>query len=153
VTTTYSPWAAHKTLGQSARPSAPAHHRVTTPTPKSASAGTRVDLAVVALAAGIVAAAVSFAVLTLGVRGARHSPPCISARAIESYLAEGRRNQRWQCLGHHFAFAQRDDIFDSYRENPCVGKLCSTSAHFSQETFSIRPRTTSSGSLARQSAP
>jgi len=66
MTTTYSPWPAHKTLGQSARPSAPAHHRVTTPTPKSASAGTRVDLAVVALAAGIVAAAVSFAVLILG---------------------------------------------------------------------------------------
>ena len=66
MTTTYSPWAPHKTLGQSARPSAPSHHRVTTPTPESASAGTRVDLAVVALAAGIVAAAVSFAVLTLG---------------------------------------------------------------------------------------
>ena len=66
MTTTYSPWPAHKTLGQSARPSAPAHHRVTTPTPKSASAGTRVDLAVVALAAGIVAAAVSFAALALG---------------------------------------------------------------------------------------
>jgi len=69
------------------------------------------------------------------VRGAPHSPPCISRGAMKAYLAEGRRNQRWQCLGHHFAFAQRDDIFDSYRENPCVGNLCSTSAHFSQETF------------------
>jgi hypothetical protein len=66
MTTTYSPWAAHKTLVQSARPSATAHRRVTTPTPESASAGTRVDVAVVGLAAAIVAAAVSFAVLTLG---------------------------------------------------------------------------------------
>ena len=65
MTTTYSPWAAHKTLGPCARPSAAAHRRVTTATPESA-AGTRVDLAVVGLAAAIVAAAVSFAVLTLG---------------------------------------------------------------------------------------
>ncbi|HXO52234.1 MAG TPA: hypothetical protein VN888_14675 [Mycobacterium sp.] len=65
MTTTYSPWAAHKTLGPCARPSAAAHRRVTTATPESA-AGTRVDLAVVGLAAAIVAAGVSFAVLTVG---------------------------------------------------------------------------------------
>jgi hypothetical protein len=91
MTTTYSPWAAHDTLGQSAGPSAAAHRRVTTPTRKSAQPGNGADLAVVGLATAVVAAAVSFAVLTLGGDPAPVAllPASHPARAVEAAATPG----------------------------------------------------------------
>jgi hypothetical protein len=91
MTTTFSPRAAHNTLVQSADPSAAAHRRVTTPTRKSAQPGKGVDLAVVGLATAVVAAAVSFAVLTLGGDPAPVAllPASHPARAVETAATPG----------------------------------------------------------------